>query len=321
MTLGENIRNRRIKLHLSQQELADALGFKTRSSITKIEKNKSNLPQNKLFALANILNTTVDHLITGKLQEKDHSYSGKIISKNTTQHNGLRRKCAAVILAGGKLHVNKYKIPYQFVTVKEKPIIIYTMEAYQRHPLVDEIYVVCVEGWEDFLPAYTKKYNITKFNGIIPAGEKGVESVKNAIEWLTSTHKTSDIIILQESTRPLVDAETISNAIHCCKKYGSAVTYTYLEETTPFIIDKDKKSIKHIDAYSLITLQSPEVFTLGALRLAFIDAYKINHPLTETSCSVFMHHIGRELSFCEGNHNNLRVIYEEDLRLFEALIG
>ena len=321
MSIGENIRKRRIELKLSQQELADALGFKTRSSIAKIENSKNNLPQNKLLALANILNTTVDCLFSGNFMTKDHSYTGQIISNNTKQYSSTHRKCAAVILAGGKLHVNKYKIPYQFVTVKEKPIIIYTMEAYQRHPLIDEIYVVCVEGWEDFLPAYTDKYSITKFCGIIPAGEKGIVSVKNAVEWLTSTHKTSDIIILQESTRPLVDTETISNAIRCCKKYGTAVTYTYLEETTPFLIDKNQKSIKHIDAYSLITLQSPEVFTLGALRLAFIDALKINHPLTETSCSVFLHHIGRELSFCEGNHNNLRVIYEEDLKLFEALIS
>ena len=203
--------------------------------------------------------------------------------------------------------------------MKDKPIIIYTMEAYQRHPLVDEIYVVCLSGWEDFLPAYAEQYNITKFKGIIPAGERGIQSVKNAVEWLSTSYKATDILILQEATRPFIDSETISSAIRCCKQYGSAVTFTHLEDTTPFLLGKDGKSVTPVDAYSLITIQSPEVYSVGALRFAFQEAAKINHPLTETICSVFMHNLGRELSFCEGNHNNLRIVYEEDLKLFEAL--
>ena len=194
------------------------------------------------------------------------------------------------------------------------------MEAYQRHPLVDEIYVVCLAGWEDFLPAYAEQYNISKFKGIIPAGERGIHSVKNAVEWLSSSYRATDILILQEGTRPFIDSETISNAIRCCKQYGSAVTYTHLEDTTPFLLGKDGKSVTPVDAYSLITIQSPEVYSIGALRFAFQEAAKINHPLTETICSVFMHNLGRELSFCEGNHNNMRIVYEEDLKLFEALL-
>jgi 2-C-methyl-D-erythritol 4-phosphate cytidylyltransferase len=322
MSMGENIRKRRLELHMSQQELADALGLKTRSSISKIENETNNLSQDKLMTLANILNTTIEYLLTGEPSSSDPSYKTRIIAdtRMLSKDHKLKSKCAAVILAGGRYRINKHNIPYQFVSVKDKPIIIYTMEAYQRHPLVDEIYAVCADGWEDFLPAYAEKYSINKLKGIIPAGEKGILSVKNAVEWLASAYKASDIIILQESTRPLIDSETISNAIRCCKKFGSAITYTHLEDTTPFLINKDKKNVTPIDAYSLVTLQSPEVYTLGALKYAFIEAAKINHPLTETICSVFMHNIGRELSFCEGNHNNLRIIYEEDLRLFEALI-
>lgn len=324
MTVGENIRKTRIALGLSQQDLADALGFKTRSSIAKIEKNVSKLSHEKLLTLSNVLNTTVDHLLTGKEPENEVGFRGNVLSGS--EINGIltppskKRKCVAIILAGGRYRVNKHKIPYQFVCVKEKPIILYTMEAYQRHALVDEIYVVCLEGWEDFLPAYAEKYSITKFKGIIPAGEKGIQSVKNSVEWLSSSYSASDIIILQESTRPLVDSETISNAIRCCKQFGSAVTFTRLEDTNPFLLDKDGKSVIPVDAYSLITLQSPEVYSLGSLKYAFFEAAKIQHPLSETICSVFMHNLGREITFCEGNHNNLRIVYEEDIRLFEALI-
>ena len=319
MTTGENIRKRRIELNMSQQQLADALGLKTRSSITKIEKNNGRLSQSQLETLANTLKTTVNYRLTG---ERDaESFHGQVLANGDVPFvtDTSKRRIAAVILAGGKYRVNKHHIPYQFVTVKNKPIIIYTMEAYQRHPLVDEIYVVCLAGWEDFLPAYAEQYNISKFRGIIPAGERGIQSVKNAVEWLSSSYKVSDLLILQESTRPFVDSETISNAIRCCKQFGSAVTFTYLEDTTPFLLGKDGKSVTPVDAFSLITIQSPEVYSVGALRFAFQEAAKIGHELNETLCSVFMHNLGRELSFCEGNHNNLRIVYEEDLKLFEAL--
>lgn len=320
MIIGENIRKRRLELGLSQQDLADALGLKTRSSIAKIEKNISKLSQDKLTTLANYLNTTVEYLLTGAGQHiQDESSKGKIIPKDSSLFARNTTKCTAIILAGGKYRVNKHNIPYQFVTVKNKPIIIYTMEAYQRHPLIDDIYVVCLSGWEDFLPAYAEQYNISKYKGTIPAGESGIQSVKNAVEWLTTSHKISDILILQESTRPFVDSETITNAIRCCKQHGSAITFTHLEDTTPFLLGKDGKTVTPVDAYSLITIQSPEVYSVGSLRFAFQEATKIKHPLTETICSVFMHNLGKELSFCEGNHNNLRIVYEEDLKLFEAL--
>lgn len=324
MTIGENIRKRRLELHLSQQQLADALGLKTRSSIAKIEKNNARLSQIQLETLANYLHTSVNYLMTGE-QDQDR-FHGQVLSKEDvagapeSESRLTRKKIAAVILAGGKYRVNKHHIPYQFVTVKNKPIIIYTMEAYQRHPLVDEIYVVCLAGWEDFLPAYAEQYEITKFKGIIPAGERGILSVKNAVEWLSSSYRATDILILQEATRPFIDSETISNAIRCCKQFGSAVTYTHLEDTTPFLLDKDGKSVTPVDAYSLITIQSPEVYSIGGLRYAFQEAVKVGHELKETICAVFLHNLGRELSFCEGNHNNLRIVYEEDLKLLEALM-
>lgn len=318
MSIGENIRKRRLELNLSQQEVADALGLKTRSSVAKIEKNTANISQDKLLTLANFLNTTIEYLLTGTSDELK-PYSENINFSNTISLSN-NYKCIAIILAGGKYRVNKHNIPYQFVSVKEKPIIIYTMEAYQRHPLIEEIYVVCLDGWEDFLPAYAEEYGISKLKGIIPAGEHGIQSVKNAIEWLSRKCSSNDIIVLQESTRPLVDSETISSIIRNCKKYKSAVSYTHLEDTTPFLMSRDKKRVTPVDAYSLITIQSPEAYNFGMLQQAFKEASKINHEFSEAQCSIFMHNLGWDLSFCEGNHSNIRIIYEEDIKLFEALL-
>ena len=323
MKTGENIKKRRIQLNMSQQDLADALGYKTRSSIAKLEKNNSNLSQDKLLILARVLNTTVDYLLTGECLDGESakgdlldSYKIQELEDNPKQ----KYKCAAIILAGGKNRVNKYQVPFQFVTVKEKPIIFYTLETFQRHPAVDEIYIVCLEGWEDFLPAYADKYGISKLKDIIPSGQSGIQSVKHAVDWLAPFYHNRDILLFQEATRPFVEPEIISNAIRCCKQFGNAVTYERMDGMTPFLLNKNSGGLQHLDAYSLINVQSPEVYTLGFLRYAFMEAGKIRHPLDETICAVFLHNMGRELKFCEGGHNNIRIVSDDDLRILEALI-
>ncbi len=324
MPLGENIRKRRLELKLSQQELADALGYKTRSSIAKLEKNESSLPHEKIVILARTLKTTVNRLIDST-SEDISEYHGTLVSlDDLPPSNGLKndkQKNIAVILAGGKRRINRSNIPYQFVTVKDKPVALYTMETMQHHPQIDEIHVVCLKGWEDFLPAYAKRFNITKLKSIIPAGSSGIESVKNAVEQLLTIHKATDLIVIQEATRPFVAPEIISNAIRCCKQYGTAVTYERMDGMTPFLVNENQSGLTHLPANRVINIQSPEVYTLGALRLAFFEAAKIRHPLTETFCAVFLHHLGRELKFCKGSHSNFRIIHEEDLKLLDILIN
>ncbi len=323
MSLGANIRRRRLALNLSQQDLANALGYKTRSSIAKLEKDSAGLSPDKLLSLANTLHTTVDYLVTGTAPESVTRH-GTVVTDSTLGEFPVsqkdKQKCVAIILAGGKNRVNKYSIPLQFVSVKNKPVILYTMEAFQRHPLVDEINVVCLEGWEDFLPAYAETYGISKLKDIIPAGDTGIKSVRNAVEWLSPRLSPYDILIIQEATRPFVDPETISNAIRCCKQYGSAISFERMDSLTPFLLGEEGEGLTHLPASRLINVQSPELYLAGTLRQAFFDAASVCHPMDETICSVFLHHMGKELKFCEGNHNNLRIVYEDDLKLMEALI-
>ena len=66
----------------------------------------------------------------------------------------------AVIIAGGSGHRMGQDIPKQFINVYDKPVIIYTLESFQNHPLIDAIEVVCLEGWDQILWAYAKQFNI-----------------------------------------------------------------------------------------------------------------------------------------------------------------
>lgn len=327
MKISELIKKRRIELHLSQQELAALLGYKTRSSIAKIEKGACSIPYSKLSSLANILNTTVEKLISGSEDQNntlnyDNASFHDILSDNQVTRNTINgQKVIAIVLAGGQYRTDKHKTPYQFVSVQGKPIIIYTLDKYQKHPAIDDIYVVCPDGWDAVILAYAKQFKIDKLKRIIPAGNTGVKSVKNSINSISRMYEGKDIILLQEATRPMITFDIISNSIRCCKLNGSSITYTSLNNTTPFLINKTTDSITPINAYDLITVQSPEAYTLDYLQDAFLEADKINHELSEAVCVNFMYNLGKKLTFCEGSTSNIRIIDEENLLLFQSLVN
>ena len=80
----------------------------------------------------------------------------------------------AVIIAGGKGVRMGQDIPKQFILLDGKPVIIYTLEVFEKHPLVDNIVVVCIDGWQDTLKSYAEKNGITKLKKIVKGGSSGI---------------------------------------------------------------------------------------------------------------------------------------------------
>lgn len=95
----------------------------------------------------------------------------------------------ALLIAGGAGTRMKQDIPKQFLTVNEKPVIVYTLEAFQKHVEIDVIAVVCLEGWEHVLEAYARQFNITKLQHIFPGGDCGQASIRNGIYALEKNMK------------------------------------------------------------------------------------------------------------------------------------
>ena len=131
----------------------------------------------------------------------------------------------ALLTAGGTGNRMGQDIPKQFMTIDNKPVIIYTMEAFQNHEEIDAIAVICLKGWEVVLQSYANQYNITKLRWIFEGGNSNQESIYNGIVGLKGKGcSDEDIVLVQDGVRPLVSKEIISNNIKICKEYGYAVT-------------------------------------------------------------------------------------------------
>ena len=317
MGVAENIKRRRLELNLSQQELANAMGYKSRSTIAKIEAGENDVPESKIPRFARVLDTSVEYIKTGVVGDS----LSRIIKQNDS---GTSHKNVVIVLAGGKSTRNMQNIPNQFINVLGRPVIVYCMEAYQRHPAIDDIYVVCLKDWESILEAYAKQYGITKLKGIIQAGDTGIQSVKKGVEKIRSSYNGRDVIIFQESTRPLVTEEMISKLLNACQRNGSAVTCEPMSEYLQFeLSNEDIEASRHSDYLNrrrIVTVESPEAYRLETILEAFKDAEDKTHKLDETCFAMMLHNLGYELQFYEGNHNNIKVVRQEDIAILSALL-
>ena len=320
MSLSKNIKTRRMQLGMSQQDLATQIGYKSRSAIAKIESGTSDVPVSKLLVLARALDTTVDALLRGE----GSLDLGRGNAPWHYAHNASARpsKVSSIVLAGGKSTRSQRKVPNQFVNVMGKPILIYSLEAYQRHPLVDEIVVVCLNEWIDVVEGYIREYGITKTKSvdIVSAGDSGLESIRRGLRKIVSRgYDRNDIVIVQEATRPFVSEETISKLLSSCFKYGSSVICESLEDHLPFVRDPEG-AMSYVDRHALFSMQSPDAHRVETLLDAFSDADAMGLNMNENCCGMLLRNLGMPLRFCEGGHNNVKIVRSEDLAIFAALL-
>ena len=224
----------------------------------------------------------------------------------------------ALIIAGGKGMRMHQDIPKQFLNVNDKPIIIYTLEAFQRHPDIDAIEVVCLEGWKEILVAYAKQYGITKLEKVVNGGDCGQASIHNGIIDLMERYDRSDLVLVHDAIRPMLSQDIISDNIAKCRKYGSAVTVIPCMEA--MLLSEDKIcSEKSIPRDQLLRTQTPQTFPLGTIYDLHKEAKEKGITNSVASCTLMVE-LGRKIYFAVGSEKNIKITTMDDLDIFKALL-
>lgn len=224
----------------------------------------------------------------------------------------------AMLIAGGSGTRMNQEIPKQFLNVHDKPVIVYTLEAFQRHPNIDKICVVCIPGWEEILKAYAKQFNIDKLEWIAPGGENGQASIKSGVKLLGEFLAEEDVVLVHDAIRPMVSQEIISESISICKLHGSAVTVIPCAEA--MVLSEDKEtSMDMIDRSKLLRTQTPQTFTYGKLKWAHEEAAK--RGITNSIATVtLMIELGETIHFSTGSEKNIKLTTTDDIEIFKALL-
>lgn len=224
----------------------------------------------------------------------------------------------ALIIAGGSGQRMKQEIPKQFLTVNEKPIIVYTLEAFQNHPNIDEIGVVCIEDWRNVLEAYSRQYHISKLKWIVNGGNCGQASIRHGVEKCSEIYEGDSLILIHDAIRPMVSAEIISDCIVQCMKYGSAIAA--LPCNTVALKKTTSEYSSEVDPRDTIALtQTPQAFPLKKLVWAHKEAINRGISSAIASCSMMIE-LGEQVYFSLGAETNIKLTTPDDLKIFKALL-
>ena len=224
----------------------------------------------------------------------------------------------ALIIAGGRGMRMGQEIPKQFLTVADKPVIAYTLEAFQKHPDVDVIAVVCVEGWDSILAAYARQYGITKLKHIIPGGENGQGSIRNGVFELEKHYSPDDLVLVHDAIRPMVSQDIISGCIATAREHGSAIVTIPCQEA---MLETEDQISTHstYPREKLKRTQTPQGFALGRLADAHRRALEKGITNSVASCTLMVE-LGETIYFCAGSEKNIKLTTPDDMEIFKALL-
>jgi len=233
----------------------------------------------------------------------------------------MKQMTTAIIIAGGSGHRMGLDIPKQFVCVAGKPVLVYTLESFQRHPQIDAIEVVCIDGWQGTVEAYTKQYDIGKLRKIVTGGATGQESIRNGVFALEGECSEDDIVVIHDGIRPLVDESVLSDVIRVCRERGAAVTAMPYNEQI-FVADDDYSTTKYIPRETLRRVATPQAYRFGLIDKAYHEAFEKKIGIYGSSyANTMMVELGHRLWFAAGSDKNIKLTTPDDLELFRGYLA
>ncbi len=228
------------------------------------------------------------------------------------------KKNYVVLLAGGVGKRMGADVPKQFLEVKNKPIIVYSIENFQRNPQIEKIVVVCVREWIDYVHELAEKYGLTKVAWVIEGGNTGHDSIRNGVFFLKDKIQADDFIIVHDAVRPVLPQKAIDEVIRVAHEKGNASSSIACHP--PIVYTEDFESgITDIDREHVMLTASPQAFRFSLALKCYERAEQENkHDFTFTSSLLI--HCGERVYFARGTTNNIKITTKEDLALFGALL-
>lgn len=225
----------------------------------------------------------------------------------------------ALLTASGQGTRMGQDIPKQFLHVKDKPIIIYTLERFQNNPQIDAIILVTLPNWFGFVEAYARQFNITKLKWVVAGGATGQESIHNGLMELKKHCPDDTVVMIHDGNRPMVDNNIISDSLAVFAKHGSAVAVIPCMEAV-FKSEDGLTSTISIPREALQRTQTPHTYTLKKLLWAHEEAEKRGITNTAASCTL-MNALGEIVYFSRGSEKNFKLTTLDDIEIFNAFLA
>lgn len=222
-----------------------------------------------------------------------------------------------LLIAGGVGSRFGANIPKQFVEINNKPIIAYTLETFQKAIEIDQIVVVSIAGWEDYIERLKNNFAITKLMHIITGGDSRFESIYKGLISLADIANESDLVLIHDAVRPCVTTNQINSSLRVAKIQGAALAVASCYDT--MFVSRDGIIIdKVFPREELFKGQTPESIQYGIAYSAYREADQKGLYIDSPTSLLLKLNIPVGLSL--GSQENLKITTMEDIALFKTII-
>ncbi len=223
-----------------------------------------------------------------------------------------------IILAGGIGSRLGGPMPKQFLSLNDKPVIVHTLENFERNKNIDGIIIVCVKDWISHLKEILLEYKISKVIDIVEGGETGHDSTRNGIFSLREKLAADDYIIIHDAARPILPQAAIEEMLKVAHEQGNASLAIPCYETVIYT-DDGCSGEKQLDRSKIMRIQTPQAYRYGDI-LPLYDRAEEENKHDFIYADLVLIYYGKTVYFSKGFTNNIKITRKEDIPLCKALM-
>lgn len=226
------------------------------------------------------------------------------------------KKCTAIVLAAGQGKRMGTKVQKQFLEIDEKPILYYSLKAFQDSPIIDEIILVTGEDLIDYCrEAFVEKYKFTKVNKVVCGGAERYYSVWNGLQEIVH----DGYVFIHDGARPFVNEPIIERSFEAVKEYNACVVGMPVKDTIK-IADENGFAKETPNRSMVWAVQTPQVFSVALIKDAYSKLMeKDDIPVTDDAM-VAEQMLGTKVKLVEGSYENIKITTPEDLGIAESFL-
>lgn len=223
----------------------------------------------------------------------------------------------ALIFAGGTgQRMNTRSKPKQFLDLHGKPIIIYTLEHFQTHPMIDTIVIVCLKGWIEILKRLLDEYGISKAKLVVSGGSTGHDSIYLGLKKMENFSQADDIVLIHDGVRPFITKDLITKNIRATQKKGNAITVESVRESV--VRSADGSTIDDVPPRNnMYVAKAPQTFFFQDIFSVYQKAQNDGFKSIDSAHLCYEYNI--PLHMIKSTRNNMKITEPADYYILRAL--
>lgn len=229
----------------------------------------------------------------------------------------MNEKCTAIVLAAGQGKRMKSKIQKQFLLIKEKPVLFYSISCFQECPFIDEVIIVTAKESITFCgEEIVKKYGFTKVHQIVAGGKERYDSVYQGL----LAAKECDYVFIHDGARPFITQAILQRALEAVREYQACVVGMPSKDTIK-IADDNHMVLSTPNRKNVWNIQTPQVFSYPLILNAHRDIRKRSLENITDDAMVVESVTQCSIKLVEGSYENIKITTPEDISVAEGFLS